>query len=85
MGSGLEWTISISVILLNNYRRKSNNKTIAVSCFTATAKQKVIADICDYFESKLGLKLEIFATTSTRKTFITGCCSRNRKETSLIP
>lgn len=47
--------------------KKSNNKTIAVSCFTATAKQKVIADICDYFESKLGLKLEIFATTSTRK------------------
>ena len=30
---------------------------IAVSCFTATAKQKVIQDICEYFREKLGLEL----------------------------
>ncbi len=40
---------------------------IAVSCFTATAKQKVITDICDYFARKLGLKLKVFAANSERK------------------
>lgn len=40
---------------------------IAVSCFTATAKQKVIQDICDYFRNKLGLNLQILATTAERK------------------
>lgn len=40
---------------------------IAVSCFTATAKQKVITDICDYFAQKLNLKLKVFAANSERK------------------
>ena len=40
---------------------------ITVSCFTATAKQKVISDICDYFRSKLGLELKIFAANAERK------------------
>lgn len=40
---------------------------IAVSCFTATAKQKVIQDICDYFKDKLGLNLRILATSAERK------------------
>lgn len=40
---------------------------IPVSCFTATAKQKVITDISDYFEQKLQLKLNLFASTSNRK------------------
>lgn len=40
---------------------------IAVSCFTATAKQKVIQDICDYFKEKLGLNLRILATSAQRK------------------
>ncbi|MBQ8958533.1 MAG: RecQ family ATP-dependent DNA helicase [Bacteroidales bacterium] len=39
---------------------------IPVSCFTATAKQKVIADICDYFKRKLDLDLELFASSSAR-------------------
>ncbi len=39
---------------------------IPVSCFTATAKQNVIADICQYFEEKLSLKLEVFKANSTR-------------------
>lgn len=47
--------------------KKQLNYKIPVSCFTATAKQKVIADICDYFKSKLGLSLDIFSTSSTRK------------------
>ena len=39
---------------------------IPVSCFTATAKQKVISDIKDYFKDKLGLDLLLFATSATR-------------------
>lgn len=49
------------------YQKKKNSPTpIAVSCFTATAKQKVIQDIRDYFKKMLGLNLELFATTATR-------------------
>ena len=47
--------------------KKSEKKPIPVSCFTATAKQKVISDICDYFYKKLDLNLEIFASKSTRQ------------------
>ena len=47
--------------------KKNLNHPIAVSCFTATAKQKVISDICDYFRSKLGLELKIFAANAERK------------------
>ncbi len=47
--------------------KKFQNHPIAVSCFTATAKQKVISDICDYFRSKLGLELKIFAANAERK------------------
>jgi len=39
---------------------------IPVSCFTATAKQKVIQDICDYFKQTLNLSLELFASTASR-------------------
>lgn len=47
--------------------KKQLDQPIAVSCFTATAKQKVISDICDYFRSKLGLELKIFAANAERK------------------
>ena len=43
------------------------NSKIAVSCFTATAKQKVIQDICDYFKQRLGLELRILATSAEHK------------------
>ena len=39
---------------------------IPVSCFTATAKQKVIEDICAYFDEKLGIKFEIFPSKASR-------------------
>ena len=45
---------------------KGDHVTIPVSCFTATAKQKVISDIRDYFHRKLGLELELFASTAAR-------------------
>ena len=47
--------------------KKCLGQPIAVSCFTATAKQKVISDICDYFRSKLGLELKVFAANAERK------------------
>lgn len=45
---------------------KNLEEPIPVSCFTATAKQKVIEDICAYFKEKLGIKLEIFPSKATR-------------------
>ncbi len=48
-------------------KNKGNGKTIAVSCFTATAKQKVISDIREYFKDKLNLDLKIFASTANRE------------------
>lgn len=47
-------------------QKKNLEDPIPVSCFTATAKRKVIADICQYFEEKLSLQLEVFKATSTR-------------------
>ena len=47
--------------------KQTDKRPIPVSCFTATAKQKVISDICDYFLRKLGLNLEIFASTAARE------------------
>lgn len=46
--------------------KKNLEETIPVSCFTATAKKKVIEDICAYFKDKLSVDLEIFSTSSTR-------------------
>ena len=39
---------------------------IPVSCFTATAKQKVISDIREYFKDKLNIDLELYATNAAR-------------------
>lgn len=47
--------------------KKRLPKPIPVSCFTATAKQKVITDISDYFKRKLGVELQLFASSATRK------------------
>lgn len=48
-------------------RKKMMKHPIPVSCFTATAKQKVITDICDYFKQKLDVELELFASSATRE------------------
>ena len=47
--------------------KKQLAQSVAVSCFTATAKQKVISDICDYFRTKLNLELKVFAANAERK------------------
>lgn len=46
--------------------KKNLKDAIPVSCFTATAKQKVIEDIRDYFREKLSLDLEVFSTDAQR-------------------
>ncbi len=46
--------------------KKNLQDGIPVSCFTATAKQQVIADIRDYFRDKLGLELELFTSKASR-------------------
>lgn len=47
--------------------KKGLASPIPVSCFTATAKQKVISDIRDYFQEKLGLELELFTSAASRE------------------
>ncbi|MBP1542169.1 MAG: RecQ family ATP-dependent DNA helicase [Prevotella sp.] len=52
---------------IREYQRKKGCwQNIPVSCFTATAKQKVIQDICDYFKQTLYLNLELYASRATR-------------------
>ena len=46
--------------------KKNLEDGIPVSCFTATAKQKVIADIRDYFKEKLSIDLELFTSNAMR-------------------
>lgn len=46
--------------------QKKCKNSIPVSCFTATAKQKVVQDICDYFKQTLDLDLELFASKASR-------------------
>ena len=48
-------------------KKKQLRDPIPVSCFTATAKQKVITDICDYFRAKLNLSLELYTSTAERE------------------
>ena len=52
---------------IREYQQKKRSKNpIPVSCFTATAKQKVVQDICDYFKQTLNLELELFASKASR-------------------
>lgn len=47
-------------------QKKKYKNPIPVSCFTATAKQKVVQDICDYFKQTLNVDLELFASKASR-------------------
>ena len=47
--------------------KKRLDYPIPVSCFTATAKQKVISDIREYFKDNLDLDIELFSSSATRK------------------
>ncbi len=56
----------IGDFIKNLQDKKDLQAPIPVSCFTATAKKKVIEDICAYFKEKLGLELEIFKSAASR-------------------
>ena len=56
----------IGEFLRDIQHKKGLEKPIAVSCFTATARPKVISDIIDYFDRTNGIALEKFTTTATR-------------------
>lgn len=52
---------------IKNIQQKKNLKeSLPVSCFTATAKQRVIEDIRDYFNQKPSLELELYNSKATR-------------------
>lgn len=57
----------IGVFIKRLQERKLMERPIPVSCFTATAKQKVISGIRDYFIRKLDLKLDVFVSSATRE------------------
>jgi ATP-dependent DNA helicase RecQ len=46
--------------------KKNLEDGIPVSCFTATAKQKVIEDILGYFKDKLSIDLELYTSKTSR-------------------
>lgn len=46
--------------------RKHIKARVPVSCFTATAKQKVVQDICDYFRHWLDTDMQVFASSASR-------------------
>lgn len=56
----------IGDFIKNLQEKKKMKAPIPVSCFTATAKQKVVSDICDYFKRKLNLNIELFTSSSVR-------------------
>lgn len=56
----------IGDFIRNLQEKKGIQEKISVSCFTATAKQEVIADIKVYFRQKLSLDLEVFRAGSAR-------------------
>lgn len=56
----------IGDFIKNLQQKKNGEYPIPVSCFTATAKQKVIEDICAYFKDKLNLTLEVFSANASR-------------------
>lgn len=56
----------IGKFIKNLQDSKGIDTPIPVSCFTATAKPKVISDICDYFRDRLNITLKRFTTDVTR-------------------
>lgn len=56
----------IGDFIKNLQEKKGLDYKIPVSCFTATAKQKVIEDIKSYFRDKLGLQLSVFTANVSR-------------------
>lgn len=56
----------IADFIKNIQEKKILDIPIPVSCFTATAKQKVIEDIQEYFRQNLSLELQLFTSKASR-------------------
>ena len=56
----------IADFIKNLQEKKGLETNIPISCFTATAKPKVISDICSYFRDNLGVELTVLASNATR-------------------
>lgn len=56
----------IADFIKNLQEKKGLEGNIPISCFTATAKPKVISDICSYFRDNLGIELTVLASSATR-------------------
>ena len=65
---------------IKNICEKKGMDSIPVSCFTATAKQKVISDISDYFKTKLNINLKLYATSEKRKNLHYKVIHKNNSE-----
>ncbi len=59
---------------------KEMDTAIPISCFTATAKQKVIEDICAYFSNKLQLNLKVFSANASRTNLFYRVYQRENEE-----
>jgi superfamily II DNA helicase RecQ len=59
--------------------KKNLEDGIPVSCFTATAKQKVIEDIRDYFRENFHLTLNCSLQKHQEQIFISGFLKRRRR------
>ena len=57
----------IGDFIKNIQETKNLSESIPVSCFTATAKQRVIEDIQQYFNDKLSLNMELFSSSIGRR------------------
>lgn len=60
--------------------KKNLAEGIPVSCFTATAKQKVIEDIRLYFKEKLSIDLELFTSRASRTNLQYRVFEKNNEE-----
>ncbi|HAW07171.1 MAG TPA: RecQ family ATP-dependent DNA helicase, partial [Rikenellaceae bacterium] len=60
--------------------KKGVDTPIPVSCFTATAKPKVVSDIADYFRNNLGLELKLYTTDAARTNLHYTVLYRNEDE-----
>lgn len=70
----------IADFIKNIQEKKNLQDAIPVSCFTATAKRKVVQDICAYFKEKLGIELEVFSSTASRENLRYSVFEKETKE-----
>lgn len=74
----------IGDFIKNLQEQKNMPQNIPVSCFTATAKPKVISDIKKYFKDKLSLELMLFRASAARTNLTYHIFNEESKEEKYI-